>query len=107
MWREYGGYEVSMYGQVKGKRGNIIKPYLKHNGYYAIDLYVDGKKEKHRLNRLVAKVWLPSPTEEGLECHHINANRLDNSAFNLQWVSKQENIRQRDLNKRFALFKTT
>ena len=94
-WKDYRGYLVSNQGRIKNKHGHILTPYLKHNGYEAIDLRVDGNVEKYRVNRLVAYVWLPLPTEEGLECHHINSIRDDNRACNLQWITKQENNRIR------------
>ena len=102
MWKDYSGnYEVSQDGQVRNKKtGRIMKPYLKHNGYLAIDLLIDGKKQKWRINRLVLVVWCPRDDMRSLESHHINHIRTDNRLCNLMWTTKQENLKFRDERKK-------
>lgn len=93
IWKEIDGYDgkyfISSWGRVRGPRG-IMTPYLNHKGYEKIGLYKDGKKEKHRINRLVAEAFIPNPY--GLpEVNHIDGNKQNNSFTNLEWVTGEQN----------------
>lgn len=46
----------------------------------------------HLVSRLVATAFIPNP-ENKEEVNHKNGNPLDNSAGNLEWVTRSENIR--------------
>lgn len=102
MWKDYDDkYEVSINGEVRNKKTQrILKPYMKHNGYLAIDLWNKNEKKKWRINRLMLHVWSPCENMDLLESHHINHNRTDNRLCNLMWTTKQENIRYRDERKK-------
>ena len=69
-----------------------IKPSLTKGGYW--ELNIGGRqKEKWFLHRLIAYVWLENPHYyETVD--HINCNKNDNSAENLEWVTREENIRR-------------
>ena len=69
-----------------------IKPSLTKGGYW--ELNIGGRqKEKWLLHRLIAYVWLENPHYyETVD--HINCNKNDNSAENLEWVTREENIRR-------------
>lgn len=96
-WKEYFEYEISDLGRIRNRKTQkVLKPYMKHNGYLAIDLFINKTKFKYRVNRLVAHVWLGYAPEAGYECHHINSNRIDNRVCNLAWVTHKENIMERD-----------
>lgn len=45
-------------------------------------------------HRLVLKTWRPALNEEELTVDHLNHNKRDNSIFNLEWVTKEENLRR-------------
>lgn len=92
-----GDYQVSSLGRVKSlKNGKerILKPYKLNTGYLSINLCKNGKKKASRINRLVAEAFLPNP-ENLPEVDHLNDNRTDNRAENLQWISRVENNRKR------------
>lgn len=45
-------------------------------------------------HRLVLKVWRPVPDSERLTVDHLDHNKRNNSVDNLEWVSKEENLRR-------------
>lgn len=60
------------------------------NGYFFIRL--SGRNSFNMpLHHMVAEVWCEKP-EGATQINHINANKGDNSAENLEWVTPKENI---------------
>lgn len=68
------------------------KPSTNSNGYW--ELNIGGRaREKWMVHRLVAYLWCDNPN--GYETvDHLNGNKNDNSAENLEWVTREENIRR-------------
>lgn len=103
-WREIPGhegkYEVSNMGRIrswhpKADRGVDFPYYLKIQkdpaGYCRV--YVAGK---HRyMHRMVALAWLGEPPE-GYHVHHRNKVRDDNRHSNLEYLSREDNLKLRD-----------
>ncbi|SNY95553.1 NUMOD4 motif-containing HNH endonuclease [Halomonas sp. hl-4] len=103
-----GRYEVSSLGRArsldretfykdgrKGRvKGRILKgAYSKAHGYVVIGL---DSKDKRVLHRIIAEAFLP-PTEYKETVNHINGDKLDNRASNLEWASyKRNNDHARD-----------
>lgn len=98
-WKEIKGYEglyeVSDIGEVRslprqGTKGRILKQH-ERKGYLRVGLTKDHKTTWCSVNRLVAEAFIPNP--DNLEqVDHINSNRLDNRAENLQWLTRQDNV---------------
>lgn len=87
-----GQYAITDNGEVWSyKRKNFMKPY-KQNGYLLVRLFKDGNYKNYRIHRLVAEAYLPNPNNLP-EVHHINGIRNDNRVDNLNWVSKEDNLR--------------
>lgn len=85
-------YEISDDGLVLNRiTGRILSPENDRRGYYRVNLY--GKHQK--IHRLVAKRFLPAPTEEGLVVDHIDRDRMNNCAENLRWVTLKVNSANR------------
>jgi len=67
-----------------------LKPWLGKNGY----LYVsrqDGRENiKALVHRLVAMAWVTGYSD-GLSVNHIDGNKLNNCASNLEWITLAEN----------------
>lgn len=55
-----------------------------------VKLWKDGKMTTHLVSRLVATAFIPNPENKGF-VNHKNGNPLDNSAENLEWVTRSEN----------------
>lgn len=68
----------------------ILKPYNNNRGYVMVDLYYEGKKDKHQMHRLVAETFIPNP--ENKPCvGHDDCNPLNNCVDNLYWCTYEEN----------------
>ena len=69
------------------------KPSKTHHGYYELNLGGQKGREKWMLHRLVATVWAENPNQE-TTVNHIDGNKGNNSAENLEWCSRKENIQK-------------
>lgn len=120
-WRDiegFPGYQVSNFGQVRSfwrKRhypsGYGTYRYLSNepivmsqsddgNGYMKVMLYsrLDGKRYCKKVHRLVAEAFIPQPYGDAeYTVDHIRSGpegKLDNSIWNLQWITRRENIQK-------------
>jgi hypothetical protein len=109
-WRDVIGYEclyeVSSEGQIRSKKRtvirkngrsyavnqNVLKPSEDGCGYYRTALSGKGKLKTVKVHRIVAAAFVGEITE-GLEVNHINGNKKDNRATNLELVTRSENVR--------------
>ena len=86
-------WEVSNLGRVRNKKlGIVIKPHI-HNGYYAVGSTTQ-KSGRQKVHRLVCYAFHGEPSYFGLCVDHINNDRLNNTAENLQWLEFSENSRK-------------
>lgn len=97
-WRpvkDYEGlYEVSNFGRVRSlKFGKvrILKLFKNSKGYLYVDLYKDGKRKEFRVHRLVWETF-NGAIPDGMEVNHINEIKTDNSLWNLNLMTRKENI---------------
>lgn len=94
-----GLYEVSDLGRVKSlvenhgrSRELILKPVKKKSGYLYVTLCKNGVKKFHRVHRLVAFAFVEGRDLFKNEINHLNEDKSDNRAINLEWVTASENI---------------
>lgn len=103
LWKDIVGYEgiyqisnlgnvrslnrVVIRGKVKQKRkGKVLSNYKIGKGYYAVRLC----KKMYPIHRLVALHFLKN--KDNKPCvNHIDGNKLNNSASNLEWCTLKEN----------------
>lgn len=86
---DYGVY-VSTEGRFKDRYKRFIPIKITKNGYVKI-LTEKGLRYAHRL---VLLTFQPTQDSENLTVDHINSNKRDNSLKNLEWVSKEENLKR-------------
>lgn len=70
-------------------RGTSI---TKNNRYVKIHLGTDDAGKFLPLHRLVAQIFIPNP-EELPQVNHIDDNRYNNAASNLEWCTAKQNVR--------------
>lgn len=88
-------YSVDTNGNVYGKKGNLLKPYKRKDGYTELKLSQNGKILHRKLtHRIIAETFIPNP-ENKPEVNHINGDKTDNRVENLEWVNRSENIKHR------------
>lgn len=97
-WKDVPGYEgryrVSDLGRVWSlHHGRVLTPKRSAHGYQAVTLCKGGAKRRFYIHRLVACSFLPKPGAECREVNHVDLNKANNRADNLQWVTHRENQR--------------
>ena len=108
VWKDIKGYEglyqVSNKGRVKSldrtvplrngskqyKKGRILKPIPDRYGYLRVILFNDSGKKRFSVHRLVCEAFHDNP--ENKPCvNHIDEDKTNNSASNLEWCTHKEN----------------
>lgn len=94
-------YEVNADGTVvrNAKTKRPLKLFKKcHNSdteYWCTQVNLHKKIRKVFVHRVVAECWL-GQRPEGMQCDHIDRNSLNNSFKNLRYVTKSEQMMNRD-----------
>lgn len=107
-WKDIEGYEgfyqVSNCGNIKSlprtakSKGSgirevketIKKQSVSSCGYMLVGLHKDSEMKTASVHRLVALAFVPNP-EGKPQVNHINGDKKDNRAENLEWVTSSEN----------------
>lgn len=104
LWKPVAGfedrYQVSNLGNVRSiqtNHGKYQEKLLKQNrtstsDYAYVKLTVKDKTTQHSVHRLVAKAFIPNP-ENKPTVNHIDGNKLNNNACNLEWNTYSENLK--------------
>jgi hypothetical protein len=88
----YSKYDIQESGKVIGPRGHALSSSTTSDGYELIPLYSDeGKQKTFSLHRLVALAFVPNPKGKA-QVNHINGDKSDNRASNLEWSTRSENM---------------
>ena len=117
VWRDVKGYEglyqVSDQGRVKSLertfidkigreryfKGRILKPAFNGHGYLFVNLYDSGKPRMSKVHRLVCEAFHENHDNKP-EVNHINEDKTDNRACNLEWCTRGENVNHGTRNER-------
>ena len=93
-WRtveDFPDYEVSDHGRVKSNiTGKNLSPKI-DKGYERVRLYKDGQSSLIGVHRLVGRAFIDNPHGKG-EINHVDGNPRNNSADNLEWCTRSENM---------------
>lgn len=94
---EYEGlYQVSNYGRIKSMYTNkVLKCAFDKRGYTRVTLVKNKTLRYYRINRLVAKAFIPNPNGEQNVLHikPVDIGYCNNNVDNLYWGSIQDNNR--------------
>lgn len=110
-WRDINGYEgryqVSDLGRVKSlpfaqgyllktgekaqrvTREKILAQQRTNAGYMIVHLHKDNERKAFTVHRLVARAFIPG---DALTVNHIDGNKTNNAAANLEWNTYTENL---------------
>ena len=105
-WKPIVGFEknylVSDSGQILSlHRHKVLKPKIDRYGYKVVGLYINGKLYHRTVHRLVAQAFIPNP-DNLPTVNHINEDKTDNRAINLEWASIADNDNHGTRNERMA-----
>ena len=114
-WRDVVGYEglyqVSSEGRVKSLerkdrlgrtvKERILKPVVVGDGYLKVNLCAGGKPKRFLVHRLVCEAFHEN-TGNKSDVNHINEDKADNRACNLEWSTAKENMNHGTHNERVA-----
>lgn len=105
IWKDIQGYEglyqVSNLGRVKSlKNRKILSPDISL-GYERVTLFLDGKKSRFLVHRLVAQSFIPNPQNHRF-INHKDENRSNNRMTNLEWCDASYNINYGHRNKKLS-----
>ncbi len=104
---EWNRYQVSNLGRVRSKTvsgidakkrptlkvGLVLTPYInKNNRYLYVTLSQDGMIKKFTIHRLVAACFCEM-SHGGIQVNHIDGNKVNNMASNLEYVSASDNMK--------------
>ena len=100
-----GYYEASNKGHIRsverlvncknGKRlspATILKPSLGQWGYEQVTLRKEGSKKTVRVNRIIARTFIPNPNNLP-QVNHIDGNKTNNNVENLEWCDASHNMK--------------
>ena len=106
IWKDIKGYEgyyqISNLGRVKSlprlrkaknnfiSKEKILKNQNNSQGYFRIDLKVNGKKQRFFVHRLVAEHFLNKPMGCNI-VNHLDCNPHNNKIDNLEWTTLKGN----------------
>lgn len=96
-------YEVSSFGRIRSllfNGGTILKPDISR-GYHRVTLFKNGKRNRKMVHIIVAKAFIPN-THNKPCVNHIDENKANNSAVNLEWCTPKENCNHGNRNQKIS-----
>lgn len=100
VWKPVVGWEQSFLVSNLGRvfslpdgvhMGHVMNGAISHYGYVTVNLRRGDKRESALVHRLVAEAFLPNTDGLG-EINHIDCDKTNNAAYNLEWCDRQSNM---------------
>lgn len=105
VWKEINGYHsymVSNYGEIVSLCRNkkiILKQRTTKSGYKRVNLYSNNICKTFFTHTIVANAFIFNENPKiKLTVNHIDGNKLNNNAYNLEWISFEDNLKHAHLN---------
>lgn len=97
MWEivaSFPDYEVNDFGEVRNRRTkHVLSQQVTNRGYRKVFLMSCGKQTAVYVHRLVAFAFVVNDNPAiKTQVNHINEDKQDNRASNLEWVTPSENV---------------
>ena len=91
--KNFESYEISDTGLVRAKDAPdyYLKQSCTDGRYPTVTLYLQGKPHLLKVHRLVAEAFIPNPDCKPI-VNHKDFNTFNAHAYNLEWVTSQENV---------------
>lgn len=89
-----GLYEVSSLGQVRNKKGEVLKQGIKRTPctcYKVVHLWKEGKYHRKYIHRLIAEAFIPNPNNLPM-VNHKDEDGTNNFIDNLEWCTREYNV---------------
>lgn len=88
----FGLLEVSDMGRVRSnmRDGRILKATPDNKGYMRLHVTIKRQRRSYKVHRLVAEAFIPNP-ENKPQVNHIDGDKTNNAASNLEWATNKEN----------------
>jgi hypothetical protein len=94
-------YAVSSLGRIRRavpgrttRTNRLLRPYLTRRGYMRIGMRnLRGEYVKSHIHQFVAEAFLGSRPTPQHQVNHLDGNKLNNQASNLEWVTPRQNLR--------------
>jgi hypothetical protein len=90
--RYFGSRDGKIYSEISEV---IMKPNTTKKGYKIVGLFID-RKEAHpvTVHKIIATIYHADQYQPGMDVDHIDGNKKNNHADNLEWVTRSENIQR-------------
>lgn len=83
---------VSNLGNIKNHAtGNVLKKRTNKNGYLVCSININKVTKSFIVSRLVAQTFFSYCGNE-YEANHLNGDKYNNSVYNLNWLTRKENL---------------
>ena len=106
-WEDIPGYEglykISDTGNVWSCKYKKLLSKRINKGYVYVNLHQNRQQKTFPVHRLVALVYVPNPFDKK-EVNHIDENKDNNNATNLEWVTSKENANHGTRNIRISAY---
>jgi len=98
-WKKIPGlddkYDASNTGKIRSHKTpngtKLLSIFPNTRGYNVVGISINGKSKQIKVARCVAKAFVPN-SDNKPEVNHINGDKTDDRAENLEWCTKQENV---------------